>query len=157
MIYIGLDPSTHFGWAVLDSDGNRIDSGVWEIKGDSWEGAGYRWLRLEKHLRGVVVDAIQLHDEVVVGYEAVKHRHRSSDAARSYFGCIAVITKLLEELKVPYTGINISDIKTQATGKGNASKEEMVAAANKQWSIEVADDNEADALWCASRLRWELT
>ena len=87
----------------------------------------------------------------------MKHRHRSSDAARSYFGCVAVFTKLFEEFKVPYTGINISDIKKQATGNGKASNEEMVAAANKQWSIEVSDDNEADALWCASRLRWELT
>lgn len=157
MIYIGLDPSTHFGWAVLDSDGNRIDSGVWEIKGDSWEGAGYRWLRLEKHLRIILKFHMAPDNKLVLGYEAVKHRHRSSDAARAYFGCIAVITKLCEELSVPYTGINISDIKTQATGKGNASKEEMVSAANKHWSIEVSDDNEADALWCASRLRWELT
>ena len=53
-------------------------------------------------------------------------------------------------------GVPIQSIKKRATGKGNASKEEVIAAANAQFAVQLdpADykstgaDNVADAIWC---------
>jgi Holliday junction resolvasome RuvABC endonuclease subunit len=46
---------------------------------------------------------------------------------------------------IPYQGVPVGSIKKHATGKGNASKEMMIAAA-KARGFRPADDNEADAL-----------
>ena len=40
-----------------------------------------------------------------------------------------------------------SEVKMAATGKGRASKDEMIAAAKVRWNHDVRNDHEADALW----------
>ncbi|GHT98694.1 hypothetical protein FACS1894126_4420 [Alphaproteobacteria bacterium] len=55
------------------------------------------------------------------------------------------LAAVCEELAVKCTGIPVGTIKKFATGKGNASKEEMIAFAKSQGFTPV-DDNEADAL-----------
>jgi hypothetical protein len=46
---------------------------------------------------------------------------------------------------VPYQGVPVGTIKIHATGKGNAPKEAMVAAARAR-GFSPSDDNEADAI-----------
>jgi len=48
---------------------------------------------------------------------------------------------------VSYAGIPAAKVKQRATGKGNAGKPAMIAAAEETWLVEVEDDNHADALW----------
>jgi Holliday junction resolvasome RuvABC endonuclease subunit len=55
------------------------------------------------------------------------------------------LAAVCEELGVKCTGVPVGTIKKFATGRGNASKEEMIAAA-KSRGFEPVDDNEADAL-----------
>lgn len=54
--------------------------------------------------------------------------------------------------KQRYQGVPVATIKKHATGKGNAGKEEMIAAA-KARGHQPTDDNEADAL---AILHWVL-
>lgn len=49
-----------------------------------------------------------------------------------------------EGFKLEYRGYSPSEIKKHATGKGNANKDAMLAAAKAKWP-NVGDDNEADA------------
>jgi Holliday junction resolvasome RuvABC endonuclease subunit len=45
-------------------------------------------------------------------------------------------------------GVPVGTVKKTATGRGNASKEDMMAAARARWpGWEPVDDNEADARW----------
>lgn len=47
--------------------------------------------------------------------------------------------------------IDVATVKRTATGKGNADKLAMIAAANARWSLSLGpkDDDEADARWIA--------
>ena len=80
-----------------------------------------------------------------VYFEEVR-RHTGTDAAHVYGGLLATLTAWCEETHIPYQGVPVGAIKRHATGKGNADKATMIAAAvNRGWNP--ADDNEADALW----------
>ncbi len=88
-------------------------------------------------------------------------RHVSTDAAHAYGGFLATLTAWCEHHQIPYQGVPVGTIKKHATGKGNASKEEMVASARVRGHTPV-DDNEADALallhWAIAQhaLEWEV-
>lgn len=151
MTVLGVDPATRCGWALLDGDGARIASGVWDLSAKRHEGGGMRFLRLDRYL----AEVLDGHQPTVVAYEEVQ-RHLGVDAAHVYGGIIAAIGRLCEARSIPYQGQPVGTVKKLATGKGNADKEAMIKAAERQWKIKVADDNEADALWVAETLRVSL-
>ena len=58
-----------------------------------------------------------------------------------------VLLQACEFRCVPHCSGNISTVKKWATGKGNADKEAMKAAAARLWpGVKIIDDNQADAL-----------
>ena len=158
---IGLDLGTKCGWAVLGNGAlsgvnERVQSGTWNFSPKRHEGGGMRYVRFANELRELLdawcFDISPQGVSVHVAFEEVR-RHRGVSAAHVYGGLKAVLQSELEVRGVPYTSIPVGTIKKHATGKGNASKEEMIASAKKEWeeeSWELADDNEADALWVAS-------
>ena len=86
-----------------------------------------------------------------IWYEEVR-RHAGTDAAHVYGGLMATLTSWAELRGVPYQGVAVGTIKRHATGKGNADKQAMMAAARAR-SFRPSDDNEADAL---AILHWAL-
>jgi hypothetical protein len=58
---------------------------------------------------------------------------------------MATLTAWAELRGVPYEGVPVGTIKRHATGKGNADKDAMIAAARAR-GFSPADDNEADAI-----------
>lgn len=94
-----------------------------------------RWLtELKAHADGID----SLHFEEV-------RRHVSTDAAHAYGGLLATLTSWCEHHQIPYQGVPVGTIKKYATGKGNASKDEMITAMRRRGHVPT-DDNEADAL-----------
>lgn len=79
-----------------------------------------------------------------VYFEEVR-RHVGVDAAHAYGGFMAHLTAWCEHHQIPYQGVPVGTIKKHATGKGNASKDAMIAAARER-GLDPQDDNEADAL-----------
>ena len=65
---------------------------------------------------------------------------------------MATLTAWAELRGVPYQGVPVGTIKRHATGKGNAPKEAMIAAARAK-GFAPADDNEADAI---AILMWSI-
>jgi len=55
------------------------------------------------------------------------------------------LTAWCEHHQIPYEGVPVGTIKKHATGKGNASKDQMIQAMQAR-NHSVVDDNEADAL-----------
>lgn len=138
---LAIDPGTHCGWALGLPGG--ILSGTWELKPRRFEGAGMRWVRLRRFLDELAATASP---EMVVVEEV--RRHLGTDAAHIYGGIIAVVQAWCEERGIPYSAIPVGTIKKHATGRGNADKAAMIAAAVARWPEQlVADDNQADALW----------
>ena len=65
---------------------------------------------------------------------------------------MATLTAWAELRGIPYEGVPVGTIKRHATGKGNANKDVMMAAARAR-GFSPADDNEADAI---AILLWAL-
>ena len=133
---LALDLGTATGWALRRADGVII-SGTASFKPGRYEGAGMRFLRFAQWL-----DTLGLPDAVY--FEEVR-RHRGVDAAHCYGGLLATLTAWCEARGIPYSGIPVGTIKASATGKGNASKEAVIAAMQAK-GFSPGDDNEADAL-----------
>ena len=150
MRVLGIDPGTCCGWAVLDPDGARLASGTWDLKPRRHDGGGMRYVYLRRYLAELCTAL----EPQAIGYEAVR-RHRGVDAAHVYGGIVATLTAVAESRTIPYQGLPVAQVKRAATGKGNASKEMMVEAAQAKWGP-VSGHDEADALWIAWLLLQEV-
>ena len=147
MTILVLDLGTTTGWALLGRDGS-ITSGSESFKPQRFEGGGMRYLRFKRWLTEVKQAA---GDIDAVYFEEVR-RHVGVDAAHAYGGFMAHLTAWCEHHHIPYQGVPVGTIKKHATGKGNAIKDEMIAAMQAN-GHPVTDDNEADAL---AILHWAI-
>ena len=140
---LGLDPTTNFGYAVLNMDGTRKTSGTWALKTLDHEGGGMRYVRFRLRMTRLFAQyRIKL-----VAYELVA-RHKGTHAAHLYGAWQANIQEMCETREIPVVGLPVKQVKKYATDNGNAGKEAMLQAARDRWGP-VGDDNEADALWIA--------
>jgi Holliday junction resolvasome RuvABC endonuclease subunit len=110
------------------------------VKAKKSDGYGGRFLRfraaLEQAAGGACITKVY--------YEEV-HAHNGTRAAHIYGGMKAVLTAWCEENHIPYEGVGVGTIKRRATGKGNASKDEVKAAVEAR-GFRPATFDEADAL-----------
>ena len=137
---VALDLGTTTGWALRAHDG-LITSGTVSFRPSRYDGGGMRYLRFTNWL----TELDQLSGPIAaIWYEEVR-RHAGTDAAHVYGGLMATLTAWAELRGVPYQGVPVGTIKRHATGKGNAGKEAMIAAARAR-GFSPTDDNEADAL-----------
>ena len=142
---LALDLGTTMGWALRNA--GVIQHGFISFKGHRYEGGGMRYLRFGRWLSEVAASA-----EVSAVYFEEVRRHAGVDAAHVYGGLLATLTAWCESRGIPYQGVPVGTIKRHATGKGNASKEQVIAAM-RALGHPVADDNEADAL---ALLHWAM-
>lgn len=150
--YIGIDPATHCGWAILDQAGQRLQSGVWDLSASRTEGSGMVYLKFEKLFRSLL--DLPFYDGYRVGYE--QQINRFAGAVQPSAGIQAAICRICEEQGVPYQGLAFSSVKKVATGKGNSPKAAMILAAEEHWRETMLGADEADALWVAETLRRSL-
>ncbi len=144
---LALDLGTTTGWALRDRTG-RITSGSQSFKPQRFEGGGMRYLRFGRWISEIQTSVSELQ---FLYFEEVR-RHVSTDAAHAYGGFLATLTAWCEHHGVPYQGVPVGTIKKHVTGKGNASKDEMMAAMRARGYLPT-DDNEADAL---ALLHWAI-
>ncbi|CAK01389.1 crossover junction endodeoxyribonuclease RuvC [Bartonella tribocorum] len=135
-----FDLGTKTGWAIRGGD-DSIISGTMSFQPRRFEGGGMRYLRFKQWLTEIKHTAGGID---AVYFEEVR-RHVGTDAAHVYGGLLATLTAWCEHHQIPYEGIPVSTIKKATTGKGNASKEEMIEAMCIK-GHKPCDDNEADAL-----------
>ena len=150
---LAIDPGASCGWCVRDGE-HIHGSGTWDLGVQRNEGGGMRYLRLRTFM-------LEIHEATplkLIAYEEVRnHTSRNLatkkitfnvDAAHAYGGYQGEILKFSEEYGVPATAFPVGTIKKKATGKGNANKEKMLAAAQERWpQLNVDSFDQADALW----------
>jgi len=164
MTILALDLATTTGWAIYQEDKiNKVFSGTESFKNDRYSGGGMRFLKFEKFLeminflvsdpptKNIGPPDFQRTNIKEVVFEEVR-RHIGVDAAHVYGGFMGVLTSWCEKRKIPYQGVPAGTIKKFITGKGNASKIEVINAI-KEKGHTPQDDNEADAL---ALLYWRL-
>lgn len=137
---LAIDLGTTTGWAIRGFDG-LITSGTVSFKPSRYDGGGMRYLRFTNWL--TEIDRLSGPIEAIY-FEEVR-RHVGTDAAHVFGGLLAVLTSWSELRSVPYQGVPVGTIKRHATGKGNAPKQAMIAAARAR-GFDPTDDNEADAI-----------
>lgn len=149
MTMLALDLGTSTGWALRTADGHIV-SGTESFKPGRFEGGGMRYLRFKRWLTEPKATTEGLE---AIYFEEVR-RHLGVDAAHAYGGFLATLTAWCEHHQIPYSGVPAATIKKHATGRGNASKSEVIAAMVAR-GHEPGGDNEADALallaWAASQ------
>ena len=151
---LALDLGTTTGWALRLAD-LSVTHGFISFKSQRFEGGGMRYLRFRRWLDEVLATTAGQSDPAALGavyFEEVR-RHLGVDAAHVYGGLLATLTAWCEHHQIPYQGVPVGTIKRHVTGKGNASKAEVLAAMRAK-GFATSDDNEADAL---AVLQWGLS
>ena len=146
-VVLALDLGTTTGWALQAADG-LITSGTVSLPAQP--------LRWRRHalpaVPGLARPAGPRRRAITaIHFEEVR-RHVGTDAAHVYGGLLATLTSWAETAGIAYQGVPVGTIKRHATGKGNANKDAMMAAARAR-GFSPADDNEADAI---AILLWAL-
>jgi Holliday junction resolvasome RuvABC endonuclease subunit len=144
---LAIDLGTTTGWALRPRDG-QIAHGFVNFRPQRFEGGGMRYLRFKRWLTEIKAMTADID---AVYFEEVR-RHAGVDAAHVYGGLMATLTTWCEHHDIPYQGVPVGTIKKHATGRGNASKDEMISAMRSR-GHPVSDDNEADAL---ALLHWAI-
>lgn len=137
---LALDLGTATGFALAGP--GVFVSGEWKLKERRNQSSEYRYINLRNNLDTLF--AAQPFDQI--WYEAV-HGHKGVDAAHWWGGFRATVQMWCADRGIPFNSAGVGQIKKHATGKGNASKDEMIAAA-RAYGYNVPDngDNEADAI-----------
>jgi Holliday junction resolvasome RuvABC endonuclease subunit len=120
---LAIDLGTSLGWA-LGKDGNLLASGQHELKQSTWDSGGARVLRCQHF----VEDMVDLHQPAAVFFEKVEYVENTA-AAHMYGALMGAISAAFEAHQVPCIGVGTGEWKKTFTGKGNASKENVVAVA----------------------------
>lgn len=144
---LALDLGTTTGWALRSYD-ELTTSGTVSFRPGRFDGGGMRYLRFTNWL----TELDRLSGPIAaIWFEEVR-AHRGVDASHVFGGLLATLTTWAELHGVPYEGIPVGTIKKHATGRGNASKQDMIAAARAR-GFSPADENEADAI---AILHWAI-
>lgn len=146
VLCIDLGTTTGFALATSSfihktgSNVQLIEGGSVSFKPSKYDGGGMRYLKFSQWL-----DELKLfHRFDLVYFESVR-KHSSTDAAHVYGGLMATLTTWCERNHIAYAGVPVGTIKKHITGKGNASKDEVIAAVVAK-GHKPKDDNHADAL-----------
>jgi len=134
-----IDPGAKTGWASLHGD--KIRHGVEDFTIKKGESAGMQLIRFECWLEEI----IKLTEPKLVVYEEVKSQWIGPSLDLQRF--VAIIQSFCEKRGLNYTFVNPAALKRWATGKGNASKELMLAFAEMRndGPDKIENNHEADA------------
>ena len=147
MNILGIDPAAKCGWA--HSNGQH---GVWILKEKAKEHPGARLERFRRRLfmirRDCGVDAI--------GIEDASFGSHNPNVQALHNELIGIAKLVASEWTIPIFLYKPSHLKKWLTGNGRADKQQMVAAVNDQFGLNVTDDNVADAIAVLHRTGFEF-
>jgi len=132
---LALDMATKTGWATVDH------SGVENFRKRAGDSRGMIFIRFEAWLSEIC----QTVKPGLIVYERPHARGRAANEVLN--GMLAYLAGTAEKNGIEYTDCPSTTLKLFATGKGNASKDMMMAAYLAKWGVAPEDDNESDARW----------
>ncbi len=143
---LALDPGMSLGWALGE---HLHDPTFGTVYLNGYEGARRSDSRggLYAHLDATLRAMEQAHGRPTVVAFELPLGLRGRAAQRITWGVVAVIERVAFEWESEVVTVTPSELKREATGKGNAKKPAIVAAARRLWGVAVQTDHEADALF----------
>lgn len=137
MTFLALDLGSDCGFAIFKND--KFISGTKKLKTYK-EKFGARFYEFRKWLLKI----IERHDIKAVFFERV-YGHKGTEAAHCYGGFMYTLASVCLQHNIPCIGLTVQEIKKFMTEKGNATKDEMIAAAKRK-GFDPETDDEADAI-----------
>ncbi len=137
MTLLALDLGTSCGFAIYE-DG-KFASGTKKLRVDK-KAFGSRFL----DFRNWLLQIIALYDVQEIYFERF-YGHIGTEAAHVYGGLMYTLATVCLELNLKRVGFSVQMIKKFMTGKGNATKEEMISA-SKSRVFNPKTHDEADAV-----------
>lgn len=142
---LALDLATKTGWAYRDRSG-KIISGMWDFTAKKSDWVDRRYFDFYYELSNHVPDG-----NLTIWYE--EPTPQGTNNAKVLYGLLAVVKVICYEYDITLhvdsknRGVAPKTLKKWATGNGNASKSDMIIAAQSQDRVcAINDDNEADAV-----------
>lgn len=152
-LILGLDLGTNCGYCCgyVRKDGSlEVEPwymGQWDLSAGPYDSGAIRFVRLRRFLELVQPNLVAYEDVKFTPAEALSRMSaaavmaRAATAAELIGAFRATVVTWCEEKNVPCTGFSIGQIKKRATGKGNASKAEMISACNAQFGTSFPVEN----------------
>ena len=145
---LAIDAASRTGWALLDLD-YSICSGFEDFSSKDGHGAVFQ------HYRRWLIDAVRELAPAVVAYEVPQiglANRVSGNTARLLLGGLYGITmEFLQEKRIACLEVAPADAKKAATGRGNASKRDVMRAVRAGgFDVDNADQADAVAILLAS-------
>ncbi len=137
---LGLDLGKTTAWARV-SDG-RVDRGLWRLEEETM---GARFDHFEENLLHLLNDP---HFQIRLAV-AEAHRFLSWQANASHYGLLGITLAALHHVGTEPLIVQPARLKKWATGKGNAKKPAMIAAACEKTGCHITSHDEADAVLLA--------
>lgn len=136
---LALDLGTKTGWAVKDRDG-QISSGTFCVTVKKNNHPATRWIEFRKHINLL----LENYNVNTVIYEQV-FNHAGIRASHVYGAYEAILVETCFIRNCELKGVGVGTVKKFATGRGNASKDQMIEAA-RHFGFDPVDHNQADAI-----------
>lgn len=136
---LALDLATKTGWAIKHRDGS-IKSGVYDSSGKKGSHEGQRFINFRSFLSALIVE----HQINHIAYEDIR-RHVSTQSAHIHGGFKAIMLMVSAGHNLETSKYGVGTIKKHFTGKGNASKDDMLLKA-RELGFQPKTDDEADAI-----------
>jgi Holliday junction resolvasome RuvABC endonuclease subunit len=73
-------------------------------------------------------------------------------SVEALFSMLGAAVLACEQQGLPWSTAHLAKLKMHATGKGNAKRPDMQAAAKARWGKDLGED-EADAAWAGAHMR----
>lgn len=140
---LAVDLGTALGWAVL-INGSLVELGTKNLKNKTTE----KLLDPERRLRQYqfLLTKIILYKITHIAVELVNPGTMKGNRQRTlYYGALGVIELMAARENLPLIYVPVQQVKLQMTGRGNASKDMMLRAAERRSSIKVDGPDAADA------------
>lgn len=136
---LALDIAEHCGYHTFANGG-----GTWTFT----ESKSRNGNKKHKHFRDTLIKFIKENNIRMVVAEDIlmnKNRFRATVSLSELRGILFEVCDTLDLPEPEF--LNATNIKMFATGKGNASKDDMIDACKERYNITPVDDNHADAVF----------
>lgn len=134
---LALDLSSNVGHAIMER-GRAPLLGTLKLRGD-------RAMQLGEFL-GWLEDMQRVHRFDAIAWERPLLKPTDKvDMLELLYGLVGVAYAIAGKFNLPWRECDVKQVKITLTGRANATKEEMVAAAMNDLNWKVATDHEADA------------
>jgi crossover junction endodeoxyribonuclease RuvC len=137
MLILGLDISTHTGYAFLnDTDKLEVDTIHYPVNSDRL----FRWSKYAADLESLLD---KYGNPAIAAIEGYGYANKYSLGTLVEIG--TVLRMVLYNRRIPIVEIPPNTLKRYVSGKGNVQKNQMLLEVYRRWGIAFTDDNMADA------------